>query len=296
MKTSRAEARYRERVARVVAHIVAHPMAEHRLDALAAIAHFSPWHFHRIYAGVTGESVTATVRRLRLAQAARLLQQGAHSVTDIALATGYDSPQAFSRAFSQFSGQPPSAFQQAMHRLALGGDAVAASDANPAHLPDAQAPSGVVQILERPAQKVLALRHHGPVAMIPHTQRRLHLLLGDAADVVWLGLVCDDPTDPHGGLIYHAAAATAAPGPTVRPDELEALTIPAGLYARHRLAGPYTRISAAFEALYARWLPASGYEPDDRPALEHYLNSPRNAAPADLRTDLFIPIRPAHDR
>ena len=34
------------------------------------------------------------------------------------------------------------------------------------------------------------------------------------------------------------------------------------------------------------------YEPDDRPTLEHYLNSPRNAAQADLRTDLLIPIRP----
>ena len=37
---------------------------------------------------------------------------------------------------------------------------------------------------------------------------------------------------------------------------------------------------------------AAGREPDDRPTLEHYLNSPRNATQADLRTDLLIPIRP----
>ncbi|KTT25739.1 AraC family transcriptional regulator [Pseudacidovorax intermedius] len=295
MKTSRAETRYRERVARVVAHIVAHPMAEHRLDALAAMAHFSPWHFHRIYASVTGESVAATVRRLRLAQAARLLQDGTRSVTEVALATGYDSPQAFSRAFSQFSGQPPSAFQQAMHRLAMGDDAGGGFSADPAEPKEARASSSAVQIVERPAQQVLALRHQGPAAMIPHTQRRLHLLLGEAPGTVWLGMVCDDPDDPQAGLIYHAAAAPAKLGPSGH-SELQALTIPAGRYARHRLAGPYTRIGAAFDALYARWLPASGFEPDDRLALEHYLNSPRNAAPADLRTDLFIPIRTAVDQ
>lgn len=228
-------------------------------------------------------------------QAARLLQEGTQSVTDIALATGYDSPQAFSRAFSQFTGQPPSAFQQAMQRLARGANTAAAPSDGPAEAKDAPAPSGIVQIVEWPAQQVLALRHQGPIAMIPHTQRRLHLLLGEAADTVWLGMVCDDPAGPQAGLIYHAAAAPGMHGTSCHA-ELQALTIPAGLYARHRLAGPYTRISAAFDALYARWLPASGYEPDDRPALEHYLNSPRNALPAQLRTDLLIPIRPADDR
>ena len=68
----------------------------------------------------------------------------------------------------------------------------------------------------------------------------------------------------------------------------------AGRYALHCLSGPYSRINAAINALYARWLPASGYEPDDRPTLEHYLNSPRTVSQAELRTELLIPIRTAH--
>lgn len=41
-------------------------------------------------------------------------------------------------------------------------------------------------------------------------------------------------------------------------------------------------------------MPGSGYEPDDRPTLEHYLNSPRQVSQAELRTDLLSPIRAAH--
>ena len=75
---------------------------------------------------------------------------------------------------------------------------------------------------------------------------------------------------------------------------IEMLDIPAGRYALHCLAGPYARINAAVAALYARWLPDSGYEPDDGPTLERYLNSPRNATQAELRTELLIPIRSAN--
>ncbi|MRT33187.1 helix-turn-helix transcriptional regulator, partial [Xylella fastidiosa subsp. multiplex] len=52
-------------MARAVAAIVADPTADHRLEDLAALAHFSPFHFHRIYQGVAGETVAATVRRVR---------------------------------------------------------------------------------------------------------------------------------------------------------------------------------------------------------------------------------------
>lgn len=85
MKTPRAEQIYRQRVARIVAFLVAHPLVEHRLEDLAAMAHFSPYHFHRIYHSVAGETVSATVRRIRLALATRLLEQGSHSITQVAM-------------------------------------------------------------------------------------------------------------------------------------------------------------------------------------------------------------------
>lgn len=278
----RAEQNYRDRVARVIAHIVAHPLAAHRLEDLAAIAHFSPFHFHRVYSSIAGETVAATVRRVRLALATRLLEQGGQSITQVAMEVGYDSPQAFTRAFSQFTGQSPRAFQRDMHCLHLTPRA-----------PSAKATAAqtlAVQIVERPAQRLHALRHQGPPSTIPHTQRRLQLQCGQRA-LHRLGASCGDPQDVGGGFRYHAAVVLPEPL-SVAEGGLERLAIPAGLYARHTLTGPYTRINAALAAIHTRWLPASGYEPDDRPTLEHYLNSPRNAAQADLRTDLLIPIRP----
>lgn len=281
MRTDRAEQNYRDRVARIVAVIVADPMAEHRFEDLARMAHFSPYHFHRVYSSIAGETVAATVRRVRLALATRLLENGAESIAQVALAVGYESPQAFTRAFGQFTGQSPSEFKGRMHRLEL--------NAGEARHESGTQTAPTVRIVDRPAQRVYALRHRGPLATIPHTQRRLHLHCATNAVSESLGVSYGDPEDAE-GFRYYAAALSPKPWPFV-DAEIEMLDIPAGRYALHCLFGPYTRISAAINALYSRWLPSSGYEPDDRPTLEHYLNSPRTAIQADLRTGLLIPIR-----
>ncbi|KQX20509.1 AraC family transcriptional regulator [Variovorax sp. Root434] len=279
MPSRPVEQNYRERVSRVVAAIVADPMAEHRLEDLARLANFSPFHFHRVYHGIAGETVAATVRRVRLALATHLLTRSDESITQVALAVGYESPQAFTRAFGQFAGQPPREFQRQMRQAIL--------DAAPALQDRGTGAPPPVRIVERRAQPVHALLHRGPFSTIPHTHRRLRAHATGRAVSHWLGISCGAPD-----ARYYAAAASPDLWP-VDDAEIELLDIPGGLYAVHSLAGPYTRINAAVHALYTLWLPDSGYEPDDRPALEHYLNSPRQVAPAALRTDLLIPIRPA---
>jgi AraC family transcriptional regulator len=292
MNTRRADQNYRERVARVVAAIVADPMAAHRLEDLARLAHFSPFHFHRVYSSIAGETVAATVRRVRLALATRLLEHGRQSITQVALAVGYDSPQAFTRAFGQFTGQSPRAFQQQMQALVF--DAEGAAIGNLGSVGDTDSAGNgdtapLVRIVERPARRAYAIRHCGPLSTIPHTQRRLRRHPGAGTASEWLGASFGDPEDAT-GYSYYAAAVSPEPWSSV-DVKVEVLDIPGGRYALHRLAGPYSRIDAAVSALYSRWLPASGYDPDDRPTLEHYLNSPRHVAQADLRTDLLIPIR-----
>lgn len=288
MASDRTERDYRTRVARAVAAIVADPMADLRLDDLARLAHFSPFHFHRVYAGVVGETAAATIRRVRLALASRLLSNSTESITQVALAVGYDSPQAFTRAFRAFTGQSPRAFRQQMRR------AIPAAGAAPTlHGDTAVMPA--VQIVEWPAQRLRALRHTGSFATIPHTHRQLRLRVGASAICEKWGASFGN-TRRAGDFRYYAAVASPDPWPDPRPEqaEVETLELPGGLYAVHRLVGPYTLINATVQALYTRWMPASGYEPDDRPTLEHYLDiSSRGMAPAAFRTDLLIPIRRA---
>jgi AraC family transcriptional regulator len=267
-------------MARVVAAIAADPMASHRLEDLAAIAHFSPFHFHRLYRSLIGETVVDTVRRMRLARAATLLAETGRSVTDIALEAGYDSPQAFTRAFRQYTGLSPREFQKKIQVIA---DKERAPD-------DRRSPARPqAQLIEQGAMRVQALRHRGPLGTIPHTHRHLHQLIGTHPFRQWLGIAHGDPEA--GDDFYYFAAAELVDEPPVSA-EVELIDIPAGCYASHALIGPYTQINATISALYSLWLPYSGYEPDDRPLLEIYRNSPRDTAPEQLHTDLLIPVRP----
>ena len=46
---------YKQRILRVLVHVQQHLDDALDLDALAAVAHFSPYHFHRIFRGMVGE-------------------------------------------------------------------------------------------------------------------------------------------------------------------------------------------------------------------------------------------------
>ena len=275
----RTQQDYHRRIARVVEAILADPAAAHSVESLAAVAHLSPFHFHRIYRAMTGEGLAETVRRLRLAQAAHQLTRSTGAVTDAAFDAGYESPQAFSRAFRDFTGVSPSSFQTRQQELMM----QQGTQASP-----------LVDIVHIPPLEVLCLRHRGPIASIGQTYRRLYTLLEGAA----LGAALNSHIgmsygDPEGGDSFHYFAgviASEAIGPVAG---LESIPIAGGLFASHRLTGPYALIGPAFKALFGGWLPRSGYEPDDRPALEFYRTPTNLGEHADAVTDLLIPIRKA---
>ena len=81
-------------------------------EVLAAIAGFSIPHFHRVFTAHVGESAISYFRRLRLERAGRKLRMGAVDITEVALAAGYDTHAAFSKAFKQQFGLSPSEFRQ----------------------------------------------------------------------------------------------------------------------------------------------------------------------------------------
>lgn len=81
-------------------------------EMLAEVAGFSVPHFHRVFTAHVGESAASYVRRLRLERAARKLRMGAVNITEVALAAGYDTHAAFSKAFKQQFGLSPREFRQ----------------------------------------------------------------------------------------------------------------------------------------------------------------------------------------
>ncbi|MBE2271406.1 MAG: helix-turn-helix transcriptional regulator [Anaerolinea sp.] len=108
----------RERVLRVQQYIDLHLHHPLNREVLADVSGFSIPHFHRVFTAHMGESAISYVRRKRLEGAARKLRMGAVDLLEVALATGYDSLAAFSRAFKRQYGLTPARFRQLPCRAA----------------------------------------------------------------------------------------------------------------------------------------------------------------------------------
>lgn len=85
-----------------------------RLDAerVAASVHLSYYHFHRIFAAMTGETLGDYIRKRRLTEAAVALLSSERSILDIALEYQFESQEAFSRSFKQVFGATPGSFRK----------------------------------------------------------------------------------------------------------------------------------------------------------------------------------------
>ena len=79
------------------------------------------------------------------------------------------------------------------------------------------------------------------------------------------------------------------------PSGISLDSVGGGRYAVHSYRGPYDGISGAYKGLFESWLPGSGEEIDDRPCMEIYRNSPMDTAPADLLSELCLPLRAARN-
>ncbi len=103
---------YAETVEDVMFYIRKHIHEPLNREILAEVAGFSVPHFHRVFTAQVGESAVSYVRCLRLERAARKLRMRAVDITEVALAAGYETHAAFSKAFKQQFGLSPSEFRQ----------------------------------------------------------------------------------------------------------------------------------------------------------------------------------------
>jgi AraC family transcriptional regulator len=93
---------YDKRINRVCEYIDQNINQDLTLDALSDVAAFSKYHFHRVFLVYTGMSVTRYIQLARLKRASyRLAFENEKRVIDIALEAGFESPEAFARAFKR---------------------------------------------------------------------------------------------------------------------------------------------------------------------------------------------------
>ena len=103
---------YMERVNAVIDYIEAHLADQLTLDRLAEVAHFSPYHFHRVFGMPVGETLSRFISRLRVERAATLLiQHPNRAITTIGADCGFTNPSSFSRAFRDAFGMSATAWR-----------------------------------------------------------------------------------------------------------------------------------------------------------------------------------------
>lgn len=295
---------YAQRILRVLIHIQHNLDCDLPLEALAKIAHFSPFHFHRVFRGVVGESVMQYVRRLRLERAAARLKHSDEPITTIALGAGYEAHEAFTRAFRQSFDCSPSDFRAAASsrstQITAPADVhyVAADQAMNFRPLTMEMKTMDVQIREIPKTRTLTLRHVGPYNEVGETWDKLCTwagmrgLLGPGTR--FFGACYDDPeVTPADKIRYDACLSV--------DDSIEAegefaiQTMGGGRWAVVLHEGPYENLNETYAALFGRWFAESKYEPDEYMSLEFYLNDPNNTDPENLLTDVCVRIRDGGD-
>lgn len=280
MARSQTVESHAKRMQRVRDHIRANLDQPINLDQLADIACLSRFHWHRVYRGLAGETIWQTVRRMRLQRAAADLAAGTSSIADITARSGYANPRAFTQAFKAEYGMNPQGYR------ASGGHRRYDD-------PQWQERTSMfdVRIESREAMLVCGLPHSGSYLDIGATFARLGETLGRAGCRPGTGQMTavyfDDPDiTPEAQL--RALAGMVFAGGNPFPPDFSTHTVPAGRHAVLTHKGPYAELGKAYAWFFGQWLPASGETPMETPPLEIYLNTPMNAAPAELLTEIHM--------
>jgi AraC family transcriptional regulator len=247
------------------------------LGELASAAAVSPFHFHRIWRALTGETVGQTILRLRMEASRELLLVEGANVTETATALGFGTPQSFARAFRRHTGLTPSE-----HRSSQ--PSVAEKDTRDMR----------VSIDRRGEIMVVALRREGK----PYTN--LNATFGkvwswaEATDTLKnlhgiYGIQLDDPASvPEDELRYDAGLAL---GVTSAPEPFRVLRLPAGEYACLRHFGSYDGLEAATQHVVGEWLLSSDRDPANFPIIHNFINDPDQTPVDDLMTDVLLLLK-----
>ncbi|QFT39741.1 Right origin-binding protein (plasmid) [Vibrio sp. THAF191c] len=271
-------------------YIDTHLDSEFSLAQLSAVAICSKYHFHRLFKSWVGISAMQYVRMARLKRASfRLVFELDRSVTEIAFEAQFDSLEAFSRAFSRVFGQTPSQFRHQPEWSVWHSK----YDYRP---PISEDPCMQVNLVTFPTTPVAIVSHQGPPQRVYETaaafiEWRKASGLSPLCTSDTFGLPHSDPNDTPAHAFRFDIAGTHQGEVPANPYGVKAGQIPGGRCAVVVHHGSHDRIEDTVYALYQQWLPASGEVLRDFPCFFRYLNFVHDVAEADLRTEVYLPLR-----
>ncbi|MFW5739590.1 MAG: AraC family transcriptional regulator [Myxococcota bacterium] len=299
---------YVARINRALDYIADNLDGDLSLERIAKEAHFSPYHFHRLFRALVGEPLNGFIRRVRVERAATLLlAHPQRSITEVALDCGFSGSATFARAFRDRFGVSASDFRESKIRKTDSKDRQTQSKGGKASEPAARYLVDInpthtrrltmnIEMKELPELHVAYIRHHGPYQEVGEAFGKLmrwagaHGLL-QRPDVQPLGVYHDNPDITEEDKL-RADACVTVPSGTQATGEVGLRTIPGGLFAVAHFEIDKSEFGDAWNQLMGEWLPDSGYEPDDRPCYERYLNDPSTHPEGKFVIEICQPVRP----
>ncbi len=306
-----AHAEYITRLNRVLDYIHVSLDQPLTLETLAGVAGFSPFHFHRLFKSLTGETLNDYVWRARLERAANMLVYFQdQSILEISLSCGFSSPAVFSRAFKERFGASPSQYRkQRKVESNLGKDNREAGvyNGNRRTILDLER-SGIpmnVDVKNLPTYHVAYIRH-----ITGYSKGEFSSAINQAFQRVcaWaaarelfrpgtlvVGIPYDNPDITPNDRCRYDACVTIPEEIREGSGEVGVEDIPGGKYAVCHIevsTQETNKIGEAVNRLYGEWLPSSGYAVDDKPSLEVYYDNPDRPQGTWISMDYCVPIKP----
>ncbi|MDP5148734.1 AraC family transcriptional regulator [Rheinheimera baltica] len=282
--------RYATRVEKVLAYIESlGAQTQPTLDELAAVAAISPFHFHRVWRVMTGETVFESLRRVQMGRALVALQNERAPVVEVAEAAGYASGQSFARSLKAFAGASASELRADPAKMA----AFVARITHGLRAQDDDVPGIEVTIVELQPLKILATRNTGAYESLFNGYGRLFELVTQCMppeDVRGIhGLWPDDPRTTAPEDFRFDCAFSVAQTAGAAPPGTHWAELPSGTCLSVRHVGDYDALLDTIDWLYAMALEA-GIELRNAPLFAHYIDDPESTPVAEWRTDVYLPI------
>ncbi|MEN9518983.1 MAG: hypothetical protein RLZZ381_1571 [Cyanobacteriota bacterium] len=285
---------YCSRLHKVLEYIDAHIDDNLSLDRLSKVAAFSKYHFHRQFSELFGISVYKYVQLTRLKRASyQLAFRNQIAIVDIALASGYENHESFSRAFKKSIGQTPSEFREhpqwnPWHLIYEPLSDLRSKHMKPDHQPE------TVKVILFPETKVAVLEHCGDPNAIknsirkfiewrqnhlpPHNSKTFNILYNDLAET--------SPED----FRLDICASTEWEVADNSFGVVEKI-IPAGRCAVLRHIGNEANLGESITYFYSKWLPSSTEELRDFPLFLQRVKFFPDVPEHEAVIDLFLPLK-----
>jgi AraC family transcriptional regulator len=259
--------------------IEAHFASELTLQEVSECAEVSRFYLLRAFGAATGMSIMQYVRARRLSQAARQLAEGSHDILSVALDAGYNSHEAFTRAFRDLFNVTPESIRRlkSVEHLHL----VEARTMSTAPVEKLNPP----RIEARKSMLIAGLSEHyqcdqGAGGIPAQWQRFVNFLdripARTGEDTFGLDYLCG---------VEVTAVSQLPPG-------LHSMQVPASRYAIFFHPDHVATIRASWNYIWNEWLPQSAVELADAPILEHYDQrfNPRSGTGG---VELWVPLQDA---